>query len=201
MTTPRADSPSTVLPATCPKVFKLTFLRSNMTPTFISWTKPKGLTDEQRIELGQLAELPGREAFWMLSMKASRLSPVTGSNHTPCNCSPTFLRHEQFESERAAKAARFRQLAEKHANIATRRHFAARERLELIPLGQPILVGHHSEKRHRRDLKRIDEHFAKRRHTIRNGTDPEPDGDILCFVYPIMIWLPRSKRLLAGPNR
>ena len=66
-----------------------------------------------------------------------------------------------FESERAAKAARFRQLAEKHANIATGRHFAARERLEMIPLGQPILVGHHSEKRHRKDLTRIDEHFAK----------------------------------------
>jgi Domain of unknown function (DUF3560) len=66
-----------------------------------------------------------------------------------------------FESERAAKAARFRQLAEKHANIATGRHFAARERLEVIPLGQPILVGHHSEKRHRRDLKHIDVHFAK----------------------------------------
>jgi hypothetical protein len=66
-----------------------------------------------------------------------------------------------FESERAAKAARFQQLAEKHANIATGRHFAARERLEMIPLGQPILVGHHSEKRHRKDLTRIDEHFAK----------------------------------------
>ena len=66
-----------------------------------------------------------------------------------------------FESERAAKAARFRQLAEKHANIATGRHFAARERLEMIPLGQPILVGHHSEKRHRKDLKRIDQHFAE----------------------------------------
>jgi hypothetical protein len=66
-----------------------------------------------------------------------------------------------FESERAAKAARFRQLAEKHANIATGRHFAARERLEMIPLGQPILVGHHSEKRHRKDLTRINEHFAK----------------------------------------
>src|SRR6201994_5081853 len=66
-----------------------------------------------------------------------------------------------FESERAAKAARFRQLAKKHANIATGRHFAARERLEMIPLGQPILVGHHSEKRHRKDLTRIDEHFAK----------------------------------------
>jgi hypothetical protein len=35
-----------------------------------------------------------------------------------------------FESERAAKAARFRQLAEKHAKIATGRHFAARDRLE-----------------------------------------------------------------------
>ena len=66
-----------------------------------------------------------------------------------------------FESERAAKAARFRQLAEKHENIATGRHFAARERLGMIPLGQPILVGHHSEKRHRKDLTRIDEHFAK----------------------------------------
>ena len=66
-----------------------------------------------------------------------------------------------FESERAAKAARFRQLAEKHANIATGRHFAARERLEMTPLGQPVLVGHHSEKRHRKDLTRIDEHFAK----------------------------------------
>jgi hypothetical protein len=66
-----------------------------------------------------------------------------------------------FESERAAKAARFRQLAERHENIATGRHFAARERLKMIPLGQPILVGHHSEKRHRKDLTRIDEHFAK----------------------------------------
>ena len=39
-----------------------------------------------------------------------------------------------FESERAAKTARFRQLAEKHENIAPGRHFAARERLEMIPL-------------------------------------------------------------------
>jgi hypothetical protein len=66
-----------------------------------------------------------------------------------------------FESERAAKAARFRQLAEKHENIATGRHFAAQERLEMIPLGQPILVGHHLEKRHRKDLNHIDRHFAE----------------------------------------
>ncbi|MGH7327645.1 MAG: DUF3560 domain-containing protein, partial [Polyangiaceae bacterium] len=32
---------------------------------------------------------------------------------------------------------------------------AARERADRIPFGQPILIGHHSEKRHRRDLERI----------------------------------------------
>ena len=66
-----------------------------------------------------------------------------------------------FQSKREEKAARFRELAEKHENISTGRHFAARQQLEMIPLGQPILVGHHSEKRHRSHLKRIDQHFAK----------------------------------------
>ena len=66
-----------------------------------------------------------------------------------------------FESQRAEKAARSRELAAKHENISTGRHLAALQRLEMIPLGQPILVGHHSEKRHRKDLTRIDEHLAK----------------------------------------
>jgi hypothetical protein len=66
-----------------------------------------------------------------------------------------------FESERAAKAARFRQLAEKHDNIATGRRFAERKRLPTIPLGQPIPVGHRSEKRHRKDLNCFNRHFAE----------------------------------------
>jgi len=66
-----------------------------------------------------------------------------------------------FESKRAEKAARFRELAEKHENISTGQHFAARQQFEMIPLGQPIIVGHHSKKRHRSHLKRIDQHFAK----------------------------------------
>jgi hypothetical protein len=37
---------------------------------------------------------------------------------------------------------------------------------EHIPLGQPILVGHHSEQRHRRDLQRID-------HAARQGYEEE----------------------------
>jgi hypothetical protein len=118
----------------------------------------EGLTDEQRIELGQLAELPDPQAFWTRDAVVEQLPDRI--TH-PAIAAQPFQGMNDFESERAAKAARFRQLAEKHARIATGRHFAARERLELIPLGQPILLGHHSEKRHRRDLNRIDEHFAK----------------------------------------
>ncbi len=32
---------------------------------------------------------------------------------------------------------------------------------DVIPLGQPILVGHHSEKRHRRDIERMHSHIRK----------------------------------------
>jgi hypothetical protein len=41
-------------------------------------------------------------------------------------------------------------------------HFqASRDILAPIPPGQPILVGHHSERRHRRDLERSDGHMSK----------------------------------------
>lgn len=33
--------------------------------------------------------------------------------------------------------------------------------LSTIPMGQPILIGHHSEKRHRNDLKKIDNEMRK----------------------------------------
>jgi hypothetical protein len=64
-----------MLRATCPKVFKLTFLPSNMTRISILLIQAEGLTDEQRIELGQLAELPDREAFWTLFNES--VSPLT----------------------------------------------------------------------------------------------------------------------------
>jgi len=32
---------------------------------------------------------------------------------------------------------------------------------DMIPVGQPVLVGHHSERRHRRDLERIDSNMAR----------------------------------------
>jgi DNA repair exonuclease SbcCD ATPase subunit len=69
---------------------------------------------------------------------------------------------------RERRAARRREWAESRAQKAA----AAREGTDriagMIPMGQPILVGHHSEKRHRRDIERADngmrrglEHQAK----------------------------------------
>ena len=54
------------------------------------------------------------------------------------------------------KAELRREWAAKRAAKSAARHNAARAIGEHIPFGQPILVGHHSEKRHRRDLERID---------------------------------------------
>jgi len=45
--------------------------------------------------------------------------------------------------------------AEKNTSLSDQQFNAAHEISSFIPMGQPILVGHHSEKRHRRDLDRI----------------------------------------------
>jgi hypothetical protein len=46
--------------------------------------------------------------------------------------------------------------ADRAANRASAAHGRADRIADVIPFGQPILVGHHSERRHRRDLERID---------------------------------------------
>jgi len=55
-----------------------------------------------------------------------------------------------------ARAERLREWAEKRRARATASHSRADRISSVIPFGQPILVGHHSEGRHRRDLDRID---------------------------------------------
>ena len=59
-------------------------------------------------------------------------------------------RRERYQ-DRAAKAEQTSQSAFKQAHAIS----------DMIPFGQPILVGHHSEGRHRRDLKRIDNAMRK----------------------------------------
>lgn len=68
----------------------------------------------------------------------------------------------ETREERIARIrARHERRAERRAAEADRRFKAAQAISDFIPLGQPILVGHHSERRHRRDLERIDNNMRK----------------------------------------
>jgi hypothetical protein len=69
----------------------------------------------------------------------------------------------EVESDRYARAEDRAEYHAERAQAAEARaagHWnAERQILDMIPMGQPILVGHHSEGRHRRDLARADSHM------------------------------------------
>lgn len=66
-------------------------------------------------------------------------------------------RRERLE----AKVAKREEWAAKAAQRSDAAFRSARGLSDHIPLGQPILVGHHSEKRHRRDLARIQSRMSR----------------------------------------
>jgi hypothetical protein len=61
-----------------------------------------------------------------------------------------------YEDRKEQKIDRLNERAEKAHREAAAQHKKAERIGSAIPLGQPILVGHHSEKRHRADVDRID---------------------------------------------
>ena len=60
-----------------------------------------------------------------------------------------------YRERREAKAERLREWAGKREAKASAAFQRADQIADMIPMGQPILVGHYSEKRHRADLDRI----------------------------------------------
>jgi hypothetical protein len=74
----------------------------------------------------------------------------------------TFAEQVEAKQERAeVRAERAEDRADAAGEEWERRHRASDAITEHIPFGQPILVGHHSEKRHRRDLERSNAHLDK----------------------------------------
>lgn len=59
------------------------------------------------------------------------------------------------------RAERFEEYSDRRADDAGRAHQAVKELTDYIPLGQPILVGHHSERRARKDAERIENGMRK----------------------------------------
>ena len=66
-----------------------------------------------------------------------------------------------YEIKISGRIERYLRLAERAREEAARYRGMADKISGLIPLGQPILVGHHSERRHRRDLDRIQRWYRK----------------------------------------
>jgi hypothetical protein len=71
------------------------------------------------------------------------------------------LTPEQYEAKRAAKYARFLELAEKAERESQSAWNSAHQMADVIPFGQPILIGHHSEGRDRRYRARIEAKHRK----------------------------------------
>ena len=67
----------------------------------------------------------------------------------------------QYEQKQEERRQRLLDSADKADREAKSRLKSADDMLSVIPMGQPILVGHHSEKRHRRDLDRIHTNIGK----------------------------------------
>ena len=66
-----------------------------------------------------------------------------------------------FEERRQNRKDRYEELADKNRQQSEEGYEAARDIGNRIPMGQPILVGHHSERGRRADLKRIDNNMQK----------------------------------------
>lgn len=77
-----------------------------------------------------------------------------------------------YEEKKAARIERMRERADRLRNESETRLNAARRIGDAIPFGQPILVGHHSERRHRADIARIDTN-------MRKGIDAAKEADAL----------------------
>lgn len=75
-----------------------------------------------------------------------------------------------FEEKREARKERYQELAEKNRKESDARYGAAKKLGDMIPFGQPILVGHHSEGAHRAHIKRIDNNMRK---SIEHGNKAE----------------------------
>ena len=70
-------------------------------------------------------------------------------------------RIDAYEDKQERKRDRLEAAAGRARAESASRLGAARRIGDAIPFGQPILVGHHSEKRHRRDIEKIDRNMRK----------------------------------------
>ena len=92
---------------------------------------------------------------------------------------------EQWEEKKERRISRMLELARKSMERAAVYDKSFRSISDGIPFGQPILVGHHSEKRHRRDIERMHrytdksiEEYKKAKYYERRAESAESNNSI-----------------------
>lgn len=66
-----------------------------------------------------------------------------------------------YEERKQNRIEAYERLAEKNRMLSNEKYEQSRKMAGIIPFGQPILIGHHSEKKHRRHLDRIHNTMGK----------------------------------------
>ena len=93
------------------------------------------------------------------ALKQGYVSPLNHDQKAPTPPEPTRSRKVvslgDYQARMDAKKERLEERAEKAREQSDQFYKASKDRASMIPFGQPILVGHHSEARARRDADRI----------------------------------------------
>lgn len=124
-------------------------------------------------------------------------------------------READQRSAAASRAVRLEAAAERAQERSDQAQAAAEQLSDSIPLGQPILVGHHSQRRHERDLARINRHqqraleeqakanrLAARAKRARRTADPHHSIEQLSAkVHRIAADLRQFQRLAPSTSR
>lgn len=122
--------------------------------------------------------------------------------------------NNSYEEKQAARRQRYLERAEKARQEYEALHEEAHKMAELIPFGQPILVGHHSEGRDRRYRGRIhdkfgkafaaldkSEHYAEKAKTVGTGGISSDDPEALQKLRAKLTNLQRNHEHMKAANR
>ncbi len=97
-----------------------------------------------------------------------------------------------YEEKQAARKARYEDAAKRAESASNTAYRRVKSIGDMIPFGQPILIGHHSEGRHRADVRRMDnlrskcvaesqkaEHYAQKAASVGTGGISSDDPEAL----------------------
>lgn len=121
----------------------------NLTDDCLKWASPQVPPEEVRDRLSKAGfRWFPRQKIWNAKWTPSRedlLIELSGE-----------IDVDQLDDGAEDRTERFLQYAQGAAETSRQLHERIEQSLSCIPLGQPILVGHHSERRHRNHLKKVD---------------------------------------------